>query len=267
MNEQEFAELAAGYALSALSPDDERAFETARRQHPEWEHHVTTDAATAALLAEDVPEVAPPPGVRAALLARIGAPGEAGHVGAASTDIAPPERGAALRSDQRDATVPAETTAPRRWGARAWFALAASLAILVGVGWGAAFVSQQLSTPASVVALNEIESAPDAQAETVNLSDGGVATAHWSESVGKAVLVTDGLPALADDQSYELWFVRDGDPISAGVFAAADGSTTALLDGSMQPGDVIAVTVEAAGGSPTGQPTSDPIVAIATQDS
>ena len=37
MNEQEFAELAAGYALDALSPEDRSAFETARAQHPEWE--------------------------------------------------------------------------------------------------------------------------------------------------------------------------------------------------------------------------------------
>ena len=137
----------------------------------------------------------------------------------------------------------------------------------MGVGWGAAFVSQQLNTPASVVALNEIEAAPDAQAETVTLSDGGEATAHWSESVGKAVLVTNGLPAIADDESYEMWFVREGTPISAGVFTVDDGSATTLLAGAMEPGDAIAVTVEAAGGSTTGQPTTDPIVVIDTQDS
>ncbi len=126
------------------------------------------------------------------------------------------------------------------------------------------FVGDQLTTPASVVALDEIEASPDAQSETVTLSDGGEATAHWSETVGKAVLVTDGLPTLADDQSYELWFVRDGAPISAGTFTADDGSATALLAGAMEPGDVIAVTVEVAGGSPTGQPTSEPIVMIST---
>jgi anti-sigma-K factor RskA len=32
----------------------------------------------------------------------------------------------------------------------------------------------------------------------------------------------------------------------------------------MEPGDVIAVTVEPQGGSPTGEPTSEPIVAIPT---
>ena len=42
------------------------------------------------------------------------------------------------------------------------------------------------------------------------LTDGGEVTAHWSESLGKAVLVSDGLPTIADDESFELWFVRDG---------------------------------------------------------
>ena len=37
MNEEQFGELAAGYALDALSPEDRRAFETARAQHPEWQ--------------------------------------------------------------------------------------------------------------------------------------------------------------------------------------------------------------------------------------
>jgi anti-sigma-K factor RskA len=32
----------------------------------------------------------------------------------------------------------------------------------------------------------------------------------------------------------------------------------------MSPGDIIAVTVEPAGGSPTGEPSGDPILAIPT---
>ncbi len=259
MTEQEFAELAAGHALHALSPEDRAAFEDERRRHPEWEHHVQTDAETAALLADGVADVAPPPALRDALLAQI-----------ASTDASPVEASettapaGALRSDRRAAPAEVEPVSRRRWGARAWFALAASLAILVGVGWGAVFVSQQLAPPASVVALDEIQSAPDAQAQTAELGDGGSVTAHWSESVGKAVLVSDGLPQLADDETFELWFVRDGAAIPAGTFDADDGDATALLDGALETGDVIAVTIEPSGGSPTGQPTSDPIVAIET---
>ncbi|HEY5861063.1 MAG TPA: anti-sigma factor [Actinomycetota bacterium] len=249
MNEQEFAELAAGHALYALSPDDERAFENARRQHPEWEHLVTADAETAAVLAESVSDVAPPPGLRSALLAQI-----------AGDEQAP----TAQPAEEAENTPTPEPVKPRRWGARSWFALAASLALLVGVGWGAVTVGERLNTPASVVALDQIESASDAQSETVTLSDGGEVTAHWSESVGKAVLVSDGLPTIADDESFELWFVRDGAAIPAGTFTSEDGTATALLEGGIESGDVIAVTVEQAGGSPTGQPTSDPIVQIET---
>lgn len=239
MNEKDFADLAAGAALHALTPEDLAAFEAARAQHPEWEHHVDTDAATAAHLAENVAEVAPPPELRAALLESI-----------------------AATTDEREHPPPA--TAPRRWGTRAWFALAASLALLVGVGWGAVFVGDMLNTPASVVALERIEAAPDAQSETVAITGGGEATAYWSSSLGTAVLVTDGLPELTEEQAFELWYVRDGSAIPAGVFTSEDGAVTALLNGSVEPGDVIALTVEQSGGSPTGQPTTTPIVAIQT---
>ena len=86
---------------------------------------------------------------------------------------------------------------------------------------------------------------------------------HWSEDLGKVVLVSNGLPTIADDESFELWYVRDGVPISAGTFDDS-AEATVLLEGTMAPGDVIAVTVEQQGGSPSGEPTTDPIVAIPT---
>ena len=199
-----------------------------------------------------------PPGVRDALLAQIAA---TPTIAESAPETAQPSRAALRPPDDRCAPEPVDAAS---LGRATWFALAASLALLVGVGWGAVFVSEQLNTPASVVALDQIEAAPDAQSETVTLSDGGEATAHWSESLGKAVLVSDGLPTLADDQTFELWFVRDGAPISAGTFTRRRRHRDRAAERAMEPGDVIAVTVEQAGGSPTGQPTSDPIVAIST---
>src|SRR5690606_17671970 len=115
-----------------------------------------------------------------------------------------------------------------------------------------------------VVALEEIEAASDAQQATVELESGAQATAHWSASAGSAVLVTDGLDALDEDQTYQLWLVRGEEALPAGLFETDAGTATALLDGAMHEGDVIAVTVEQAGGSPTGLPTTDPIIAIPT---
>lgn len=254
MNEHEFGELAAGHALSALSPEDAAAFDAALAEHPEWAHHVTADAATVAALADSVAEVPPPRALRSELMAQI----------AAVQQDHPAQVAAPASSLESAPVVPVESRRPS-WGPRAWFALAASLVLLVGVGGGAVVIAQQLNRPVAVVALERIEAAPDAQAASTTLPDGGEATVHWSDSVGEVVFVSDGLPTLSDDQSYELWFVRDSGAITAGVFEAADdGDATALLAGSLNPGDVIAVTVEPAGGSPTGEPTTDPILAIPT---
>ena len=246
MNENEFAELAAGKALHALSDADEQRYADALSAHPEWAAIAAGDAETAALLADATSPVAPPAGIRDMLLAQI-----------ATTPQFEPSGS--------ESVVPAEDafSAPRRWS-RVLFTLAASVVVLVGIGFGAVYLSSQLAPPASIVALEQIEAAADAQQATVELESGVLATAHWSESVGNAVLVTEGLETLSTQQSYQLWFVRAGEPVSAGLFNTDDGAATALLDGPMHEGDVIAVTVEDAGGSPTGLPTTDPILAIPT---
>lgn len=239
--------------MNALTPDDERRFRDALVAHPEWRAIAEADVETAEMLSLSTVPEAPPAGIRAALLAQIAVTPQ-GDVPAA-----PVEAVEELPRVDPASRIPA----PRRWS-RVVFALAACLAVLVGVGIGAVALNQQLNRPASVVALQEIQSAPDAQKATVELADGGTATAHWSASAGAAVLVTDGIPAPADGKSYELWFVRDQTAVPAGVFAVEDGRATAALEGDMHAGDVIAVTVEQAGGSPTGTPTTDPFIVIPT---
>lgn len=249
MNETEFAELAAAHALRALSDADERRFADALAAHPEWAAIAEDDAETAALLADAVVSVTPPPNIRDALLAQVAQAPQGGT----ESSSPEPER-------QREPEVRSE---PRRWS-RGLFALAASVVLIAGLGIGAAILIPQLTQPASVVALEKIEAAPDAQQATVELDSGAQATAHWSTSVGDAVLVTEGLQALSEGQTYQLWLVRGEDALPAGLFETDAGAATALLDGAMHEGDVIAVTVEQAGGSPTGLPTTEPIIAIPT---
>ncbi|MFJ4046555.1 anti-sigma factor domain-containing protein [Microbacterium sp. NPDC089987] len=256
MNEQEFAELAAAHALGALTDADERRFAAALAEHPEWQAIADDDHDTVAILADGLSPVAPPPALRSALLQRIAdLPQDDGEAPAS------PDATAAAEAGTRDLAAPAPAGAPWR---RRIFALAAGLALIVGAGVATTTVVSQLQRPASVVALDEIRSAPDAEQAKVQLDSGATATAHWSGEVGKAVLVASGLDDLGTDKSYELWFVRGDQPIAAGVFDADDGTATALLDVPMQAGDVIAVTVEEAGGSPSGSPTTDPIIVIPT---
>ena len=268
MNEQDFAELAAGAALDALSPDDQQRYHAALAAHPEWQRIVDADADGAGFLAEGVAQATPSPDIRAALLARIAVTPQNGDVVLAHSmpDAAP---------DETADAAPVADSAPAARGGddapkapahrlRILFALAACLALLVGVGAGAVAINTYINRPASVVALEDIQAAGDAQQASVSLESGGTATAHWSASLGKSVLVTDGIPSLAEGETYELWYVRGDTPVSAGVFAADGGEATAVLAGEMHEGDVIAVTVEQDGGSPSGLPTSDPVVVIPT---
>lgn len=256
MNEREFAELAAGHALHALSDADEQRYVQALAAYPEWTAIAADDVETVALLADAAASVAPPASIRSSLLAQIASTPQGPAMPAPADEHA---NGVAPAT----ASAPASARASKRWS-RAIFALAASVVLIVGLGIGAAFLVPQLMRPASVVALDQIESAPDAQQATVDLETGAQATAHWAESVGTVVLVTEGLEQLDDERTYELWFVRGDQPVSAGLFDTDAGAATALLEGEMHAGDVIAVTVEPSGGSPTGQPTSDPIIAIPT---
>jgi len=248
----EFAELSAGHALNALSPDDERAYQDALRSHPDWEEVALRDAATVDVLADAVAPVAPPIDLRSRLLRAIDPEPVAQTAPVSETPAAPP-------------TEVVQMVQRRAW-TRGVFALVASVALLIGIGWGTGAVSNLWRTPAAVTALQQIEKAPDASSAQVDF-EGGVATAHWSQSVGKVVLVAEGLPQIPGDRTFELWFVRGDTPIPAGTFDAegsAGATTTAQLTGTMQPGDTIAVTIEPAGGSPNGSPSGAPIVAIPT---
>lgn len=259
MNRQEFAQLAAGHALHALSAADEARYQSALVAHPEWNPTETEDADTAARLASGARPVEPPAWIRDSLLAQIAT--------TAQLPEAPEgqEPDAAVDADPDAAATAAVLVPPARpKRLRILFTLAACLALIAGVGYGAAALNGQLNTPASVVALDEIQAAADAEVASVPLDDGGTATLHWSTELGAAVLVADGLDKLDADQTYQLWLVRGETPLPAGVFDPDSGETIAELEGEMHAGDIVAVTVEQAGGSSTGLPTSDPIFAIPT---
>ncbi|MBP2436554.1 anti-sigma factor [Microbacterium amylolyticum] len=249
MNAEELAQLLAGRALHALSPEDERRLDAALAADPELHEKLARDEETAAALAAAAPEVAPPAHIRDALLAQIAA---TSNSSSASDDDAVPQNGQAP-------TKPA-----RRSARRAWFTLAASVAV-VGVAWGGTvLVSQVFERPAAVIALDRITDAADTRTAHGELPQGGTVQMHWSHSVGEVVVLSEDVPPLDEGQQYELWLVRGETPIPAGVF---DGGTSEpiLLAGELEPGDIVAITIEQAGGSPTGLPTTDPIAAMPTE--
>ncbi|MFN1834526.1 anti-sigma factor domain-containing protein [Balneola sp. MJW-20] len=81
----------------------------------------------------------------------------------------------------------------------------------------------------------------------------------WDKDNGQALLQIANLPLITDQNDYQLWFIKDGQPISAGIFGVKDPSRDNFfkienLKDSADQG-AFAITLEPGGGSP--QPTGD----------
>jgi anti-sigma-K factor RskA len=88
----------------------------------------------------------------------------------------------------------------------------------------------------------------------------GGGTAAVVSAHGSAVFAANRLPALPDGKQYQLWVIHDKTNIrSAGLLKLQNGTGQSLVSGVML-NDVVAVSVEPAGGS--AQPTTTPIVAL-----
>jgi hypothetical protein len=80
---------------------------------------------------------------------------------------------------------------------------------------------------------------------------------------GTGYLVNSSMPPLASNETYQLWGLVKGSPVSIGVMGAKPGHVTFTMDSSPLPSE-LAVTVQKAGGSLTPSKNfvaSGPIVA------
>ncbi|MGH9465196.1 MAG: anti-sigma factor domain-containing protein, partial [Thermoanaerobaculia bacterium] len=85
--------------------------------------------------------------------------------------------------------------------------------------------------------------------------------AYHDPGTRQAVFYASELPPLAADQDYQLWFIADGVPVSAGVFDPDEAGRGTLLVADVAAPESIqawAVTVEPAGGVP--QPTGEMVL-------
>ena len=283
------ADLAGAYALHALSPEEAAEYERylARSEQARIEAAELSDTAVALGLA--AAPVQPSSALKASLMAQLSSTPQLAPLAVPTTPVSSAPNGPAGSADQTDAppaaipigsapslgaaSAPASTggsaaeRAQRRWFQRpAGYLVAAAAAValfVTGTFAGQAiygnpnddFAQQQAAS------LAEIEAAPDSQRAAAQTATGQDATLVWSGELGLSAIIVDDLPALGDDQDYQLWYIGAAGPVSAGTFDS-DGSGTAwrVLDGTMAEGDTVGVTVEPKGGSE--QPTTDPIVAI-----
>ena len=273
-------DLAAGNALHTLTPREQERFDRLRAEHESVREEAAEFEETVAMLDLAAPPVQPSAALKNSLMAAIqnlpqlpaDAPVEAPFAEVRALPTAVPEVDETPVSTPTATPAPAAATTPvagaaERKAASRWRrsavgmvvgAAAAVGLIFGGVGLANTFGGGSLT---QTVALAEINAASDVQRAKVSMDD-ATATLVWSGELGKSALLVDGLGSLPSDKVYELWYIGEGGPVSAGTFSAANGTTWRVLDGAMSAGDKVGVTVEPQGGSK--QPTTDPIMVIET---
>lgn len=226
-------ELAPFYVLDALDPSERAAFEEHLPTCAECRREIAELEPGVEALARSVAEPAPP-SMRSTVM---------DAVDAEASDVARP-----VESDDSVTALRSR----RSMVVGALVAVAALLAVVFGVGLGS-------SNPDGAT-IDSILAASDRSVVEIQTGVASFAEVVFLPASEEGVFIADGLAALADDATYQLWLIGPDGPISAGVFRPeSDGSARVLLEGSVRSGLTLGLTVEPAGGSP--QPTGEVLLA------
>jgi anti-sigma-K factor RskA len=237
--------LSGAYVVDALDDAERVEFEEHLPGCPECQIEVTGLREAAAALADDA-VLAPPPALRAAVLASI-----------KTVRPLPPE----VHTHAEEVAAPTSNVValrPRRirWGT---MAIAAAVIAVLGIA-GVAQPWHHGPSSTSASAIDQVITADDATHIKVQLAGGGDATVFRSVKEGKAALVAEDMPKAPSGKVYELWLRKaSGDLVPAGLMSGS-GTTRQLLKGNAAKAAAAAITVEPKGGSTA--PTSEPIASF-----
>jgi anti-sigma-K factor RskA len=109
--------------------------------------------------------------------------------------------------------------------------------------------------------LERVLEAPDARAATGTVSEGGTVTVVYSISRHSLLVTSAGLHRQLAGKVYELWLIAGKHAKPAGLLPVRpSGRTAPFLVTGARKGEVLAMTIEPAGGTP--QPTTKPILVL-----
>jgi anti-sigma-K factor RskA len=242
-------DLAPGYVLGALSPEEARAFEVAMAGSPELRREVAEYRELSALLALS-DERPPAAELKERLRARI--------------------------HGETPASRPA--TPPRRSNfslVAMGLGMAAAVVLAVGLSLKVGRLTDALGARDSVLAERERRLAereatlnailePSVQLTTLTATGAAapVLQVFWDRARHSLILHSFNLPPAPSGRTYQLWLMRKkGNPIPSQVFNTEPTGHQLVQSISVPAGEEIvgfALTIEPAGGSP--QPTSTPIL-------
>lgn len=231
------------YAMDALDDLSRRRADQHLEHCAQCRAEVAEWREATAGLASFAEPVAPPAGLRDAVLADV----------SRLPQEAPPDTPEGARPETPAAHL-ARRERTRRHPGR--FLLAAAAAVVV-IGGGVTVATHPWDNqPTTVSAIQQVEHASDAQRATAPAGDGSLVMVT-SAAEGKAVATLRGVPAAAAGKVYQAWIITADGPVSAGLLQP--GKAT-LLQGSITGAKAAAVTVEPSGGSK--HPTTAPIATV-----
>ncbi|WP_444843228.1 anti-sigma factor [Amycolatopsis kentuckyensis] len=246
MSTPEMHTLAGAFALDAVNDVERAEFARHLEQCDSCAQEVAELRATAARLGAAMAED-PPPEFKERVLAAM-------H---ATRQLPPRTRPGAHERSRRSARAPR------------WAVVVAAAAAVVGLAAGGVFggiaLTQQQELQSAQTRLDQARdryepvaallAAPDAKTAHGEAPGGGGVTVILSKSLDRVMVMDAGLPAQPGGKVYEAWLITGTSaPRSAGVIApSADGGL--VVAQGIGNADHLAVSVEQAGGSPSGAPT------------
>lgn len=248
MTASDIHSLSGAYALDAVDDLERVAFERHLRECDPCALEVRELRETVTRLA-DPAAVDPPPSLRSSVLDAV-----------ARTPQARPGR--------PDRSQSSGHASAARWRRFAAVAVAASV-LAAGVGVGTWTVAHRDATDARHAAadaqartdaIGAVLAASDVQVIKMPGRDGGTVNLAVARSQNKAVAVLTGLPALQDDQVYQLWMIPPGgaaEAVSRGVLSVGQTADTRVIE--VGDGVQFGVSIEPKGGSK--RPTLTQIIA------
>ena len=215
----------AAYALGGLGEDEAGKL----RQHLEGCEECRAELRwlqpAVDVLPRSVPQRRPPPRLRRRLMSTVRAESRAAR------------RERTSRSRRRD------------WSGLLWRpATAAAAGALLAVGVGGGYLLHQPGDQSSLLTADAAKGAPSA-------------SGSLERAAGSGILRVQGMPALARNQTYEVWVRRNGTTQPSSLFTVRrNRSGAAAVPGPLDDADAVLVTKEPRGGS--SRPTSRPLLSV-----
>jgi len=262
-------ELLGAYALDALDDDERRLVEHRLATNPAAQAEVdrmtraideVVDAQVDLEAGHEIDSPRPPADLWARIAEQL--PPRPERVPTGVESVPPATSVPSLTGQDSGMAGPADELAvrrQRRLSGPARVAVAVAAAVIV-IAAGVGIVRSQTKTTTTTVAAqleqqaDRVAAEPGSHSATLTGALPDMSVRVVIDSEGRGFVVPTGMPALDTDQTYQLWSVEDGTPISLGLLGS---DPTVTIVGTGTTPSQLAVTTEPAGGSTS--PTSNPV--------